>query len=94
MHKLLHILVFAILYVFLFVRINLESTYTTMAMFVVEVPCGYTAASIVCLAMAIQEDAISNDSLDLECSNRIHAAVMSIMSLVCWTHNAEVSPAN
>ncbi|GJQ72295.1 putative transcription initiation factor TFIID subunit [Trypoxylus dichotomus] len=71
-------------------RINLESTYTTLAMFVVEVPCGYTAASIVCLAMSIQEDAISNDNLDLECSNRIHAAVMSIMSLVCWTHNAEV----
>ncbi|KAK9727841.1 hypothetical protein QE152_g18982 [Popillia japonica] len=71
-------------------RINLESTYTTMAMIVVEVPCGYTAASMVCLAMAIQEDAISNDNLDLECSNRIHAAVMSIMSLVCWTHDAEV----
>lgn len=69
-------------------RIHLESAYTTMAIFVVEVPCGYTAAVLVCLVMTIQEATISNDSIELECSNRIHALVMSIMSLVCWVHNA------
>ncbi|KAK4874263.1 hypothetical protein RN001_013623 [Aquatica leii] len=61
-------------------RINLET----------EVPCGYTAAAVVCLAMDIQETAISNEHLELECSHRLHATVMSIISLVCWVHNAQV----
>ncbi|KAF5277179.1 hypothetical protein FQR65_LT03885 [Abscondita terminalis] len=71
-------------------RINLESTFTSIAVLVVEVPCGYTAAAVVCLAMAIQETAISHTKLELECLNRFHATVMSIISLVCWVHNAQI----
>lgn len=57
---------------------------------VVEVPCGYTAAAIVCLAMAIQEATLSDDIIDFESSHRLHATVMAIMSLVCWVHHAAV----
>ncbi|KAF2898472.1 hypothetical protein ILUMI_07704, partial [Ignelater luminosus] len=71
-------------------RINLESSYASIAIMVVEIPCGYTAAAIVCLAMAIQECTLSDDMIDFENSHRLHATVMAIMSLVCWVHKAAV----
>ncbi|KAF5293608.1 hypothetical protein FQA39_LY03093 [Lamprigera yunnana] len=71
-------------------RINLETTYTSIAIVLVEVPCGYTAAVMVCLAMAIQESAIKNENLELLRSHWQHATVMAIMSLVCYIHNAQV----
>ncbi|XP_071052074.1 uncharacterized protein [Onthophagus taurus] len=71
-------------------RINIESLYCVVALLVVEIPCGYTAAAMACLMMAIQELTISASGVELECTNRIHAIVMSVMSLICWIHNAEI----
>ncbi|KAK5641799.1 hypothetical protein RI129_010346 [Pyrocoelia pectoralis] len=70
--------------------VNLECTYASIAILVVEVPCGYMAAAIVCLSMAIQETAISTEDIGLESSHRLHATVMSLISLVCWVHDAHI----
>lgn len=72
-------------------RINLENSYTTIAILLVEVPCGFTAAAMVCLAMALQEITIKGEHFELESSHRIHATVISILSLICWIHNAKVN---
>lgn len=72
-------------------RANVENTFTSLSLVLVEVPCGFTAAAIVCLTMAIQEVTLSDQSMELDASHRIHATVMSLMSLVCWVHNASVS---
>lgn len=71
-------------------RVYLDNVFATIALIVVEVPCGYTAAAVVCLAMAIQEYTINDDRIDLDSAHRIHATVLSIMSLVCWVHRAQV----
>lgn len=72
-------------------RINLESSYTSAAIILVEVPSGFTAAMMVCLAMTIQENTLEDSTIELENSHRLHATVISIMSLVCWLHEAKVS---
>lgn len=72
-------------------RINLESSYTSIAIILVEVPCGFTAAAIACLAMAIQEATLEDPTIELESSHRLHATVISIFSLICWIHNATVN---
>lgn len=71
-------------------RINLESSYTLIALLMVEIPCAYTAAAGVCLAMAIQEATFDNDDFNMNQSHRLHATVMAIMSLVCYIFNAKV----
>lgn len=69
----------------------MESTYTSIAIILVEVPCGFTAAAMVCLAMAMQETTLACENMEMESTHRLHATVMAIMSLVCWIHHASVS---
>ncbi|XP_045477253.1 uncharacterized protein LOC123682584 [Harmonia axyridis] len=71
-------------------QINLESSYTLIALLMLEIPCAYTAAAGVCLAMAIQEATFDNDNFNMNQSHRLHATVMAIMSLVCYIFNAKV----
>ncbi|KAK9883496.1 hypothetical protein WA026_001670 [Henosepilachna vigintioctopunctata] len=71
-------------------QLNLESSYTLIALLMVEIPCAYTAAAGVCLAMAIQEATFENENFNMNQSHRLHATVMSIMSLVCYVFNAKV----
>lgn len=40
--------------------------------------------------MAIQEYTINDDRINLDAAHRIHATVLSIMSLVCWVHHAHM----
>lgn len=61
-----------------------------MVLLLIEVPCGYTAAASVCLAMALQESVLDNTNMDMTQGHRLHAIVISIMSLVCYIHNADV----
>lgn len=53
-----------------------------------EIPCAYTAAAGACLSMALQDAALMNGSMSMEHSNRIHATVISLMSLICYIHKA------
>lgn len=46
---------------------------------------------MVCLAMTIQENTIDDSKIELENSHRLHATVISIMTFICWLHNAAVS---
>ncbi|XP_025832404.1 uncharacterized protein LOC108732780 [Agrilus planipennis] len=71
-------------------RLNLENVYRSICILIVEVPAGSTAATVVCLAMACQEYAISGVDLDMSYTNQIHATVISILSLVCWVNSADV----
>ncbi|XP_024944229.1 uncharacterized protein LOC107271217 [Cephus cinctus] len=71
-------------------RLNLEATYCTICLLAVEVPCGFTAASTVCLAMNLQELTLERKDLSREVSFHVHATVMAIMSLLCWVHHAKV----
>lgn len=69
---------------------NLETTYCTVCLIAIEVPCGFTAAALVCLAMNLQEIIfqLQEDHIELAC--RTHATIVSIMSLLCWIHKAKV----
>lgn len=71
-------------------RMNLEMTYCTVCLIAVEVPCGFTAAAIVCLAMNLQEIILQQRDNNLEAVCHIHATIISIMSLLCWIHKAKV----
>ncbi|XP_011696864.1 PREDICTED: protein EFR3 homolog B-like [Wasmannia auropunctata] len=75
-------------------RMNLEMTYCTMCLIAVEVPCGFTAAALVCFAMNLQEIVLQQHQREednrVEIACHVHATIISIMSLICWIHKAKV----
>ncbi|XP_034951225.1 uncharacterized protein [Chelonus insularis] len=71
-------------------KLNLESTYCTICLLVVEIPFGFTAAAVVCLVMNIQKLALENLAINREVSYHIHATVMAVLSLICWIHDAKI----
>lgn len=71
-------------------RLNLESSYCTICIVAVEVPCGFTAAALVCLAMNLQDRTMERDDLRKEVTFHIHACVVAVLSLLCWIHRAKV----
>lgn len=70
-------------------RLNLETTYCTICIIAVEVPCGFTAALLVCLIMNVQEKVMMQSNLERETSYHVHAVIISVMSLLCWIHQAK-----
>lgn len=72
-------------------RINLETTYCTICLIAIEISSGFTAATLVCLAMNLQEITLQQQqSTHFEIACHMHATVISIMSLICWIHKAKV----
>ncbi|KAK2582584.1 hypothetical protein KPH14_004872 [Odynerus spinipes] len=71
-------------------RMNLESSYCTMCVIATEVPCGFTAAALVCLTMNLQDLILKENNSHCIANYHIHATVISIMSLLCWINKAEV----
>ncbi|XP_048515643.1 uncharacterized protein LOC125499669 isoform X2 [Athalia rosae] len=71
-------------------RLNLETSYRTICLLAVEVPCGFTAAAIVCLVMNLQDLTMERDNLRREVAFHIHATVVAVLSLLCWVHGAKV----
>nr|XP_031846290.1 uncharacterized protein LOC116432921 [Nomia melanderi] len=71
-------------------RMNLETTYCTICLVAIEVPCGFTAAAIVCLIMNLQDITLKQQKDQLEISYHLHATIIAIMSLLCWIHKAKV----
>lgn len=70
--------------------LNLETTYCTMGLIAVEIPCGFTSASLVCLAMNMQNLMLEEQRAPQRTAFHIHAIVVSLMSLLCWIHKAKV----
>ncbi|CAK1554837.1 unnamed protein product [Leptosia nina] len=66
---------------------NVEALYFAMSCLVLEVPCGFTAASVTCMLMFIQDFAITTD-IPEKSRFWLHAVVLSLMSLICWVHKA------
>lgn len=64
--------------------------YTYLAITCVEIPCSYVASSIVSYAMAMQEYVLREKPRNMVSCHHVHAIVMSLMSLVCYVHKAEV----
>ncbi|XP_012057253.1 PREDICTED: uncharacterized protein LOC105620362 [Atta cephalotes] len=71
-------------------RMNIEVTYCTICLIAVEVPCGFTAAALICLAMNLQEIILQQQDNRVEVTCHIHAMIISIISLICWIHKAKV----
>ncbi|KOC60124.1 hypothetical protein WH47_08114 [Habropoda laboriosa] len=71
-------------------RMNLETTYCTICLIAVEVPCGFTAAALVCLLMNLQDLTLKQSKHHTEVSYHLHATVIAVMSLLCWIHKAKV----
>lgn len=71
-------------------KIYLENVYATLSLLIIEIPCGYTAAALSCLCMAIQENTINLNQATFDSTHRIHATVLAVMSLICWIHSAHV----
>lgn len=71
-------------------RVNLENNYQAIALTLVEMPYGYTASCYVTVAMSLQEYAFHVYKDNLVKSNHLHAIVVSMMTLVCYIHKAEV----
>ncbi|XP_043461159.1 uncharacterized protein LOC122497862 [Leptopilina heterotoma] len=70
-------------------RLNLETTYCTICLIAVEIPCGFTAASLACLTMTIQDKIMSHGNFHRESVYHVHVLIISVMSLICWLHQAE-----
>ncbi|KAJ3644631.1 hypothetical protein Zmor_022348 [Zophobas morio] len=71
-------------------KLYLELLYICISLFMVEIPCGYTAASGICLVLTLQELARTDKTLPPHYSHRIHAIVISVISLICYVHDAVV----
>ncbi|XP_043261687.1 uncharacterized protein LOC122402729 [Colletes gigas] len=71
-------------------RMNLETTYCTICLIAIEVPCGFTAAALVCLIMNLQDLTLKQQRNIHGVSYHMHATVIAIMSLLCWIHKARV----
>ncbi|KZC11583.1 PREDICTED: uncharacterized protein LOC107189658 [Dufourea novaeangliae] len=71
-------------------RMNLETSYCTICLLAIEVPCGFTAAAIVCLIMNLQDLTLKEYKDQHEVSYHLHATIIAIMSLLCWVHKAKV----
>ncbi|XP_076170260.1 uncharacterized protein LOC143148159 [Ptiloglossa arizonensis] len=71
-------------------RMNLETTYCTICLIAIEVPCGFTAATLVCLIMNLQDLILKHQTLYPKVSYHVHATIIAIMSLLCWIHKAKV----
>lgn len=71
-------------------RMNLETTYCTICLIAVEIPCGFMAAALVCLVMNLQEIILQQQNNRVEVACHVHATIISIMSLICWIHKAKV----
>lgn len=69
---------------------NLKSLFAVICCLVLEVPCGITAAAAACMAMSVQDYALNGENLSATCRYWMHAIVVSIMSLICWVHKAQV----
>ncbi|XP_014215094.1 uncharacterized protein LOC106644208 [Copidosoma floridanum] len=71
-------------------RLNLETTYCTLCLLAAEIPCGFTAAVMSCLMMNVQDIVMKNPELiGKEASYHIHAIIISVLSFVCWIHEAK-----
>ncbi|XP_043674045.1 uncharacterized protein LOC122631902 isoform X1 [Vespula pensylvanica] len=71
-------------------RMNLETSYCTICIIAIEVPCGFIAAALVCLIMNLQDLVLKENNPHKIANYHIHAIVISIISLLCWIHNAKV----
>lgn len=72
-------------------RMNLETTYCTVCLIAVEVPCGFTAATLVCLVMNLQEITLQRRKVYTNVVTfHVHATIISVVSLLCWIHQAKV----
>ncbi|KAJ8667282.1 hypothetical protein QAD02_008944 [Eretmocerus hayati] len=70
-------------------RLNLETTYCTICLLLVEIPCGFSAAMLSCLMMHLQEIVRKHqDQIGRKESYHIHALIISVLSFVCWIHEA------
>lgn len=69
-------------------RINLEIVYNVLCMVLVEVPSGFTACSTTCLLLGVQRRLLdaTDENLDPRHTNRIHATIISVMTLINWIH--------
>lgn len=68
----------------------LEAVFVSLGLLLIEVRCGFTAALVSSISMNIQEYFLSESSERIDCSHRAHALVLSLLSLVCWVHDAEI----
>lgn len=67
----------------------IEAAYNLLCQLAVKSPNSIDATKIICLLVQIQEYAVTTQ-LDMVVSNRIHATVMSVMSLFSWLHRGSV----
>lgn len=68
----------------------LEILHGILALIIIEVKSGFTASMVVCLAMNIQEYVLSKKFTgSLQSRFRLHAIVISLITLVCWIHQAK-----
>ncbi|XP_074036153.1 uncharacterized protein isoform X2 [Leptinotarsa decemlineata] len=75
---------------FLSPRLGLENMYQVVALTLIEIPCGYTASCFITVAMSLQEYAFSISQENLVTSHHLHATILSLLTLVCYIHNATV----
>ncbi|KAI8430955.1 hypothetical protein MSG28_001064 [Choristoneura fumiferana] len=70
--------------------VNLKALFAVVCCMILEVPCGLTAAAAACMMMTMQDFALNGENLSATCRYRMHAIVISVMSLICWVHKAPV----
>ncbi|CAH1119184.1 unnamed protein product [Phaedon cochleariae] len=71
-------------------RMGIENSFQAVALTLVEIPCGYTASCFITVAMTLQEYAFSITKDDLVRSHHLHATILSLLTLICYIHNAVV----
>ncbi|XP_050069444.1 uncharacterized protein LOC126557637 [Anopheles maculipalpis] len=77
-------------------KMNLEVFYQLICTLLVEVPGGFTASAICCLLLRVQKKflyhSINTQAEEVfdqpQHTNRIHATIMAVMTLINWIHRA------
>ncbi|XP_058793082.1 uncharacterized protein LOC131665289 [Phymastichus coffea] len=71
-------------------RLNVETTYCTVCLLIVAIPCGFTAAAICCLMMNLQDIVLNKlEKTERKELYHLHAIIISVITFICWIEEAE-----
>lgn len=69
---------------------NISQLFSCVALILLEVPCGLTAAWTCWVGVKIQDFALKTPLLSKASRHSLHALAISVISVACWVHDSDI----
>lgn len=69
---------------------NIGQLFACVALILLEVPCGLTAAWSCWVGVKVQDFALKTPHLSKASRHGLHALAISVISVACWVHNSDI----